>query len=170
MVGSRFVLVLSSLLIASPATAESAAVVERVCFTPGDQCADVAIATIDRATRSIRVQAYSFTSAPIAKALIDAKKSGIDVQVILDKSNVSARYSAAKFLQDVGIPVFIDHKHAIAHNKVIIVDGTVVITGSYNFTAAAETHNAENMIVLKGNVARSYLDNWEKHREHSTPP
>jgi phosphatidylserine/phosphatidylglycerophosphate/cardiolipin synthase-like enzyme len=66
------------------------------------------------------------------------------------------------------IPTYIDDKHAIAHNKVMIIDRGVVITGSFNFTKAAEEKNAENLLILKNKeLAKVYMGNWYKHREHS---
>jgi phosphatidylserine/phosphatidylglycerophosphate/cardiolipin synthase-like enzyme len=90
------------------------------------------------------VQAYSFTSAPIAKALLNAHKRGVKVEVILDRSQKTQKYSSATFLYNVGIPVKIDAQHTIAHNKVMIIDGETVITGSFNFTKPADENNAEN--------------------------
>src|SRR5208283_3803153 len=87
-----------------------------------------------RAKRTVLVQAYSFTSAPIAKALVDAHKRGVDVEVVLDKSQKTEKYSSADFLAHAGIPTKIDSKHAIAHNKIMVIDSATVITGSFNFT------------------------------------
>jgi phosphatidylserine/phosphatidylglycerophosphate/cardiolipin synthase-like enzyme len=116
------------------------------------------------------VRAYSFTSAPIAKALVDAKKRGVDTEIILDKSQRSERYSSADFVAHEGISTFIDAVHAIAHNKIIIVDGEVVLTGSFNFTKAAEEKNAENLLIIHGQaLAAKYQENWEAHRRHSEP-
>ncbi|WP_339046425.1 phospholipase D-like domain-containing protein [Candidatus Mesenet endosymbiont of Agriotes lineatus] len=95
---------------------------------------------LDKAEKSILLQAYEFTSKPIVNGVIAAKRNGIAVQVILDKSQVKHKYSIpiVKELLSNGIPVWIDNKPAIAHNKVMIVDGKKVITGSFNFTAAAQ--------------------------------
>jgi phosphatidylserine/phosphatidylglycerophosphate/cardiolipin synthase-like enzyme len=69
---------------------------------------------------------------------------------------------------NAGIPTYIDAKHAIAHNKVMIIDQMTVITGSFNFTKAAEVNNAENLLVIRSKeLAKIYLDNWRKHEEHS---
>ena len=123
---------------------------------------------IREAKSEILVQAYSFTSAPIAKALIDAHKRGVHVQIILDRSQRKERYSSADFTAHAGIPTYIDAAHAIAHNKVMVIDKAVVITGSFNFTKAAEGNNAENLLVLKSKeLARGYIENWERHKEHS---
>lgn len=139
-----------------------------VCFSPGGHCTDVIVKEIESARSSILVQAYGFTSAPIAKALLEAHKRGVKVHAILDKSNRTAKYSGADFLYNVGIPVLIDSAHAIAHNKVMVIDGEIVITGSFNFTKAAEERNAENLLVIRDkDLAERYSRNWNQHEAHS---
>ncbi len=140
----------------------------QVYFSPRGGATEAIISEINRARESIFVQPYSFTSAPIAKALVHAFKKGVKVEAVLDKSQRTARYSGATFLANHRIPTFIDAQHAIAHNKVMIIDRSVVITGSFNFTKAAEEKNAENLLIIRSReLARLYLDNWEKHKEHS---
>jgi phosphatidylserine/phosphatidylglycerophosphate/cardiolipin synthase-like enzyme len=112
-------------------------------FSPNSGATKLVTDTIHQAKKQILVQAYSFTSPAIAKALADAKARGVDVEVILDKSQWTEKYSGATYLANHKIPVLIDDKHAIAHNKVMIIDGNTVITGSFNFTKAAEEKNAE---------------------------
>ncbi len=132
-----------------------------VCFVPGEDCEGVIVAEINQARSVILVQAYSFTSMPIAKALVSAKQRGLSVQVILDKSQRSERYSGATFLANAGIRTLIDEQPSIAHSKVIIIDGTSVITGSFNFTRSAQQYNAENLIVIRdGVLAQHYTENW----------
>ena len=140
----------------------------QVYFSPNGGCTAAVVREIDAARESIEVQAYSFTSAPIASALAQANERGVRVQVILDKSNRTARYSGADYLVHHGIPTRIDAAHAIAHNKVLIIDDRVVLTGSFNFTSAAEKHNAENLLVLHDpELAAEYLRNWKLHAVHS---
>lgn len=140
-----------------------------VYFSPVGGCTDAVVQQINQAKQTIEMQAYSFSSAPISKALLDAHKRGVKVAAVLDRSQQTAKYSGATFLANAGIPVVIDDKHAIAHNKIIIIDGKTVITGSFNFTKAAEQSNAENLLVIKDNpdLAAAYIQNFEKHRQHS---
>jgi phosphatidylserine/phosphatidylglycerophosphate/cardiolipin synthase-like enzyme len=139
-----------------------------VYFSPHGGCTDAIIKELNKAQSTILVQAYSFTSAPIAKALLNAHKRGVKVEVILDKSQRTQKYSSATFLRNVGIPVKIDSQHAIAHNKVMIIDGETVITGSFNFTKAAEESNAENLLVIHDKkLAERYTKNWQEHAQHS---
>ncbi|MGI6296531.1 MAG: phospholipase D family protein [Armatimonadota bacterium] len=155
----------------APAAAETHTALDYdIYFSPRGGCTDAIVKAIDSAKQTVRIQAYSFTSARIAKALLDARKKGVDVQVILDKSQVTQQYSSADFLHNSDIPVFIDRAHAIAHNKVIVIDQKTVITGSFNFTKAAEERNAENLLVIRdGNLASRYTQNWEEHLAHSEP-
>lgn len=141
----------------------------RVCFSPGGGCTEAIVQELNRATSEIKVQAYSFTSRPIARALLDARKRGVKIDVILDKSNAeTTKYGTANFMTNRGIPTFIDDQHAIAHNKVMVIDQQTVITGSFNFTRAAEEKNAENLLIIRdGAIAGLYLKNWEAHRAHS---
>ena len=93
--------------------------------------------------------------------------------IILDKSQRTEKYSEADFLAHAGIETFIDAKHAIAHNKVMVIDGETVITGSFNFTKAAEEHNAENLLVINDpELAKRYAENWKLHASNmrSTSP
>ncbi len=132
-----------------------------VCFTPSEQCEAKIIAEIDRARSSIRVQAYGFTSLPIIHALQRAAGSGVEVLAILDKTN-ERKYSGATLLEAAGVPVWIDFEPAIAHNKIIVIDGHLTIGGSYNYTAAAQKRNAENVTFTESReLAAQYLVNWD---------
>lgn len=167
---SVFLVVAVSLLLLSNTRAQAPALSPQwhVCFTPSDQCADDLIARIDVAKSTVRVQAYSFTAREIADALIRARTRGVDVVVILDKSQRRERYSMIDEMKDGGILVYIDDCCAIAHNKVMIIDERIVVTGSYNFTRSAEVRNAENMLIIDDRaLAAHYLSNWQKHRRGS---
>lgn len=140
----------------------------RVFFTPGNTVETAIAEVIAAARQRILVQAYSFTNPLIVQALAEAKSRGVNVVVILDKSNRTQKYSAADFTAHSGIETLIDAKHAIAHNKVMIIDDQIVITGSYNFTRAAEKSNAENLVIIEsGPIAEKYVRNWQKHRNHA---
>ena len=139
-----------------------------VYFSPQSGSTTAIVQEIDQARSEVLVQAYSFTSAPIARAMLKAHRRGIRVEVILDKSQKNQRYSSFAFLANARIPTYIDAEHAIAHNKVILVDRSVVITGSFNFTKAAEEKNAENLLIIRSKeLTKQYLDNWVRHRNHS---
>ena len=143
----------------------------RVFFSPRGGCTDAILSQINQAKTEILLQAYSFTSQPIAQALIRAHQRGVKISAVLDKSNRSQKYSAATSLKNMGITVFIDDKHAIAHNKIMIIDDRVVITGSFNFTQSAENKNAENLLILDDlpEITRAYRENFQNHLQHSGP-
>jgi phosphatidylserine/phosphatidylglycerophosphate/cardiolipin synthase-like enzyme len=135
-----------------------------VYFSPNGGATDAVVREIGSAHHEILIQAYSFTSTPIASSLIAAKNRGIKVEAILDKTNVKQGYSVIIFLENAGIPVYIDDQVKIAHSKIIIIDDTEVITGSFNFTKSAEYHNTENLLILKNDpcLIDRYLANFTK--------
>jgi phosphatidylserine/phosphatidylglycerophosphate/cardiolipin synthase-like enzyme len=142
----------------------------QVYFSPNGGATEAVVNALQNATNSVFVQAYSFTSAPIAEALVQAQRRGIEVHVLLDKSQRTEKYSEADFLRNNNISTLIDAQHAIAHNKIFVIDGYLVLTGSFNFTKAAEEHNAENLLVINdAALARDYLENWHAHERHSEP-
>jgi len=139
-----------------------------VYFSPRGGAQDALVQRIDQARESICVLAYSFTSAPVATALIRAQRRGVQIQAILDRSQRKARSSKGQALAAAGAGVYIDARHAIAHNKVMVIDGRTVVTGSFNFTKNAELKNAENLLILDSpELARLYREEWEKHWWHS---
>jgi len=100
---------------------------------------------------------------------VEARKRGIRIEAVLDRSQRKEKYTSADFVAHAGIPTYIDSAHAIAHNKIVIIDRIVLITGSFNFSKAAEEKNAENLLVMKGNkpLVDRYVRNFEEHKEHS---
>ncbi len=139
-------------------------------FSPKGGCTEAVVAAINAAQKTVFVQAYSFTSAHIVQALKQAHERGVVVHIIIDKSNLTEKYSAADFIAHASIPLLIDARHSIAHNKIIIIDGETLITGSFNFTEQAEKSNAENLLVIHDRtLAQRYLDNWHDHEGHSEP-
>jgi phosphatidylserine/phosphatidylglycerophosphate/cardiolipin synthase-like enzyme len=141
-------------------------------FSPHGGCTEVVVAELGRAHREVLVQAFSFTSKPIAEALVAAKGRGVTVIVLLDKSNEVETHTELPWLVEQGLAPLIDAHHAIAHNKVMVIDGHTIITGSFNFTHQAEAENAENLLVLRGHpeLARAYRQQFEAHREHCREP
>lgn len=153
-----------------PAVAGNARV--EIAFTPGDDAAEMIIAAISAARRQVLVQAFSFTHDGIARALIDAHGRGVEVRLIADREQTeNLERGLVPRLARAGVPVWLDGEHQSAHNKVMIVDGATVITGSFNFTNAAQYRNAENVVFLSGNaaLAEAYTKNWQRHLGHSKP-
>jgi phosphatidylserine/phosphatidylglycerophosphate/cardiolipin synthase-like enzyme len=141
-----------------------------VYFSPHGGAQNAVVYCIGQARESVYVLAYSFTSVPITLALVDAAQRGVHVEAVLDRSQRTAKNGQGQVLANAGAKVYVDSRHAIAHNKVMILDGKTLITGSFNFTTSAETRNAENLLVLdSAELARLYMDEWVKHRSHSEP-
>jgi len=158
----------------TPSTAVAANA--RAVFTPGDDIAGQIIEAVRNARRQVLVQAYSFTHEGIAKALIDAQRRGVEVKVIADQQDAEKmERGQITRLAAAGIPVWLDGQHQIAHNKIMVIDAgapnAMIITGSFNFTKAAQNKNAENMVFLGGSekLADDFVRNWQAHLVHSQP-
>ncbi len=140
----------------------------KVYFSPNGGAQDAIVKSIHEAKEEILVQAFLFSNKPITEALIAAHKRGVAVKVIVDKEMQRHRHNTVPELLKARIPTFIDNKHRTAHNKVMILDTSTVITGSFNFIKSAETSNAENLLVLRSfPMAKTYKENWENHLTHS---
>lgn len=122
----------------------------QVCFTPTQSCLPKIIQAIDQANTNINLLGYAFTSKPITQALIQAKQRGVKIRIVLDHSQQFQKHAqdVIRQLYKAKIEVRFDHSVAIAHNKVLIIDEVLVITGSYNWSHAAEFKNAENLVFI----------------------
>ena len=141
----------------------------RILFSPEHPCTDAIVEEIAAARQSVNVQAYRLTSAPITQALLAAHQRGVRVVILIDSEGATpGKYSDATPFVNAGVPVLVDGEHTIAHNKVMILDGQTVITGSFNFTKQAPT-NAENLLIIRGvpELTAAYLGNFEQHMKHS---
>jgi phosphatidylserine/phosphatidylglycerophosphate/cardiolipin synthase-like enzyme len=158
-----------ALCLAPRAFAERAEV--QAAFTPGDNIAAMIVERIRAAQSNIRMQAYLFTDRRIANALVGALKRGVRVDIVADgtqQEGGGAPHLAA--LKRAGAHVFLTETAGAAHNKVLIIDAdrprSSVITGSYNYTVAANARNAENVVIISGSpaIARRFVDNFDYHR------
>ena len=150
----------------TPTTVLAQGTVE-VAFSPKGGATAATVRFIGEARLSIRMAAYGLTSNPIGKALVEAKKRGVDVRVVVDRDHNGQRgeaNSVANYLAANGIALRVDTAVRIQHNKYVIVDGQSVQNGSFNFTRAAETSNAENIVIHRGapGLARLFTDNWNR--------
>ncbi len=137
-----------------------------VYYSPRGGATDAVVREITAATKSLSVLAYSFTSKPIAAALIAAHRRGVKIEIVLDKSQRNEKTSQSDEVRAAGIALWFDTTHAIMHDKVCIADEAVVVTGSFNYSAAAENENAENLLVLRSpELAARYLENFRVLRD-----
>jgi phosphatidylserine/phosphatidylglycerophosphate/cardiolipin synthase-like enzyme len=141
-----------------------------VYFSPGGGATDTLVKEISNGKKEILVQAYSLTSLPIFKALLDAHQRGLIVRIIIDKSERGEGLTPVVMLANAGVLALLDGKHALAHSHCLIIDRRIVITGSFSYTKAAEESNAEDLLIIRSaQLAQRYYTNWEKHRAHSEP-
>ena len=138
-----------------------------VAFSPREGAQDLVLKVIDGSKKSIRLSAYSLTSVPVIKALIGAKKRGVDVAVVADyKQNITmdsgAGRAALNLLVLNEIPTRVISIYPIHHDKFIVADGVNVETGSFNYSKAAEYSNSENVLVVWDDpkLAKQYIEHW----------
>lgn len=142
----------------------------QMATSPDGGAIDLVLTAIDSAKVSIRVAAYSFTSRPIAQALIRKQKAGVNVLVVMDKSQLKEPYTSAKDLSNAGIPVRINSRYPIQHSKMLVIDADTVETGSFNYSGEAR-RNSENVLVIWHHqaLARQYNAYWQRLWEESDP-
>ncbi len=139
-----------------------------VYFSPNGGASDAIIRQIENAHSYIDIAMYAFTSRPIGQALIDAYKRGVKVRLVMDVHEANTRYSRSRFFYKAGIPIktlpveetrFVK---GLMHNKFAVIDGSEVITGSYNWTASAEKLNYENLLIIRSpelaKIYQKYFD------------
>lgn len=129
-----------------------------VFFSPNGGAENAIVQSIDSAKVRIRMQAFLFSNKEITQALIRAHQRGVKVDVIIDKKMPKKKPNTTEDLLKTGVPTFFDTAHRTAHDKIIIVDDNIVLTGSFNFVKVAETKNGENLLILKSKpLAEEYV-------------
>lgn len=149
--------------------APSAGATAEVFFSPNDE-ADRAIASaMAQARRRVWIAGYYFTSSTIAKALDQAHARGLDVRVVLDRSQVTLRYSSATYFHNHGVPLWINARYPVMHHKFVLIDQDTVGFGSMNFTRAGAQQNAENFNLFRRwpQLASRYATEFERLQAES---
>jgi phosphatidylserine/phosphatidylglycerophosphate/cardiolipin synthase-like enzyme len=123
-------------------------VIKQVCFSKTEACDMRIIQVIETAKKSVYVAVYSFTRDGLANALVEASRRGLDVKVVIERDNAFGSGSEYLFLKNAGVDVRLDNNPDLMHHKFMIVDGEIVLTGSYNWSTAAEERNDENYVVI----------------------
>jgi cardiolipin hydrolase len=121
----------------------------RTYFTPGKECEEEVIKSIDLTEKTLDIAIYSITNEAITNAIIRAFERGVRVRILTDYTQSKVRGSKALFLKESGVEIKLNSKHKIEHNKFAIFDGIEVETGSYNYTQNATKGNSENCHFLK---------------------
>lgn len=140
-----------------------------IIFSPHEDSLEVIIQLIQSARKTIHVAAYEFTSQEIAIALLEAKKQGVDVRIVADSKHSHQKDSILHILAASNIPIRVNDKYAIFHNKFIVIDYVTVQTGSFNYTKAAIDKNAENLYIIynQPSAAEIYETQWEQYWEEA---
>jgi len=175
--GRSFPLIIISfwILCAAPVAAE---MVVQACFSPAGKCSSLIIREIQQAKKELLVAIYAFTSDELATAVVQAKKRGLAVQVVIDRDfDAGNERSKGKFLEAQRVPVRriaaikstpIEKEAGLMHQKFAVFDRNTLLTGSYNWTHAADRLNDENLLLFRdaGPLAEEYrrifLQLWER--------
>ncbi|MBU9229148.1 phospholipase D family protein [Burkholderia multivorans] len=162
-----------SRLLPTPTHEAPATQVVESAFSPDGGAEALVLKAIGAARSSIRVAAYSFTSPAVTRALLDAKRRGVNVAVVVDDKGNRAKNSkqALNLLVNAGIPTRTIDTYAIHHDKYLVIDAEHVETGSFNYSASAASRNSENVVVVWNNpqLASRYLTHWQSRFDQGTP-
>ena len=119
----------------------------QVCFSPEGKCSTVVISWIEQAKKSVHILMFTFTFQPLADALIEAKNRGVEIMVVLERTQ-EINDPIRNQLLNAGIQVRLDSNDATMHDKIAIIDSTIILTGSFNWTSSANSANDENLVVM----------------------
>jgi len=163
-------LALGALSFAVPVSSLGTGVAVAVCFSPEEDCTALAVDAVDRAEKEILVSAYGLTtSSKIVEALIHARRRGVDVRVIADRTTPCEQKSGLGPLAEAGVPIWIDSSVRIAHSKSMVIDSQVTLTGSMNWTGGA-AQNSENLnLVASKIIAAACAGHWHQRLALSSP-
>lgn len=133
-------------------------------FSPDDDVASRLLELLLGAQESIYFMAFSFTSDSLAQAIRDQAAAGVTVAGVMEDSQVESNQGTEfdLFVQSE-LDVRRDGNSGQMHHKVIIIDRSIVVIGSYNFTGSAEDRNDENLVILfSPEIARLFLEEFER--------
>ncbi|ADP10183.1 MULTISPECIES: phospholipase D family protein [Erwinia] len=154
-----------AIIMSPPAVATDAPEIS-VGFSPsaGQAALQIVLSTINGAEQSIDIAAYSFTSHPIAAALIAAQNRGVSVRLVADAKANNDKYTAVTFLTNQDVPVRLNAQYIFMHNKFMVIDSNTVQTGSFNYTSNAAKRNAENVLLVRNAPALAAMYQQEFNR------
>jgi phosphatidylserine/phosphatidylglycerophosphate/cardiolipin synthase-like enzyme len=152
-------LVISFFILLFIAAAAWAEMVVQACFSPQGKCSGHIVREIDKAQKELLVAVYAFTSEDLAKAVVQARKRGVSVQIVLDREfDAANERSQGKFLEAQKIPLrrisgmkpaVPERDAGLMHQKFSVIDRKIVLTGSYNWTRSADSSNDENLLLFR---------------------
>jgi phosphatidylserine/phosphatidylglycerophosphate/cardiolipin synthase-like enzyme len=130
-------------------------------FSPVDNVMDKLVMLVNGAQKSVRFMIFTYTDQDLANAMIARYTAGLDVAGVIE--NRGASQGALVPLACAKVPVKVDGNKYTMHHKVIIIDSSIVVTGSFNFTKSADTSNDDNVLVIYDpSVAQQYLDEFNR--------
>lgn len=149
-------------------------------FSPKDKIiTNNVLPLIQNAKKYVYIPTFIITHDELANELINAKKRGVDVKLIIDATNVYSRKSKIKELRSAGVPVKVENYAGKMHSKSIIIDDEYIVAGSMNFTNSGENKNDENVLIIENKtLARYYKGFFEylwkkipkKYLQHGVRP
>lgn len=143
----------------------------QVIFSPEDGAVSNLVALLNDAQTSIRFLSFSFTESSMAQAMIARAQAGVDVQGVFETFGSNYTYSQLKTLWCAGLSVRQDGNSSFLHDKVIIIDDSIVVTGSLNFSANADENNEENVIIIDNpEIAALYIQEFQKNWDIAISP
>jgi phosphatidylserine/phosphatidylglycerophosphate/cardiolipin synthase-like enzyme len=135
----------------------------QVLFSAEDHAVSNLIALVNDAKVSVRFLAFSFTDYPLAQAMIDRAKAGVDVKGVFETFGSSGTRSELRTFWCAGVPARQDGNGSFLHDKIIIIDNSIVVTGSLNYSSNADESNEENVVILdNAEIAALYLQEFDK--------
>lgn len=165
----RTTLFYASALFVAARLAQAPADEMTVYFSPNGGAAAAIVKRIDAAKTTIHVQAYAISEDGITRALIAASKRGVEVRLIVDRHEQGGAGSTSGKIKHAGVPTVVDRAHALMHNKTMVIDDSIVITGSMNFTISGDKKNAENTLIIENpGLAKIFDEDFHKHLAHSS--
>ena len=120
----------------------------KVYFSPNGGCKQAVISEIRKASRTIDIAMYYLSSRDIAHALVRAQDNGVQIRIVLDQGQEIESASKGGYLVQYGCDIRYHMGFGLMHNKFAIIDGKVLITGSFNWTLTAEERNEENLLII----------------------
>ena len=134
-----------------------------ILFAPEDDAIDYVLPLIKQARDSVYFMTFAFTHDEMGQELVQQSRRGVDVKGVFESRNATSEYSEIHRLYCNGIDVHKDGNPDTMHHKVFIIDGRIVVTGSYNFSNNSENSNDENLVFLSNHdIAGTYQEEFEK--------
>lgn len=163
-------LALDASLTILPVASVSSEVAVATCFSPEEDCIAFAVRAIDAAERQILVSSYALTTGSgIVEALVRAKHRGVDVRLVADRTTPCERKSGIELLTRAGVPVWIDRGVRIAHAKIMVIDNSVTLMGSMNWTVSGTRKSEDVNLIASADVAAAYTAHWQGRQAVSAP-